>query len=213
MEGIPYHIDAFQGVADFDTPSGAVQAAAKLISRLNPKPPAGAVLIHEPDQGHFPVWLLRRLQGGSPGNPPVQAITGPLVFSGRNILALEASRHNTLHALAAAAGAGCVLGTGAPEIMLIPAIDLSMDRERLGAAAGTGRYGYIAAFPPLVPQTDRLDAYWAGLAALLAPGGMALIALPSSLAERFDRKKPKGFTRLGDIKRHGFRALGYGYSG
>jgi hypothetical protein len=36
-----------------------------------------------------------------------------------------------------------------------------------------------------------------------------VIAFPSVEAERFDRKKPKDFTRLLDIKRKGFRALAY----
>jgi hypothetical protein len=38
---------------------------------------------------------------------------------------------------------------------------------------------------------------------------VALIALPSSEAERFDRAKPRGFLRLGGHKRRGFRALGF----
>jgi hypothetical protein len=220
MEGIPYHIDAFHGVADFDSPGGAVQATAKLVSRLDLRLPLGALLFHEPDQGRFPVWLLR--YWGLPEGPleavssgSALAMDGPLVLSGRNILALEAARHNILLALGnttAGIGERDTLSTGAPEIVLVPAVDLSMDRERLSEAA-QGRFGFIAAFPELVPQTDRLDAYWEGLAALLVPGGMAVIGLPSSEAERFDRKKPKGFTRLGDIKRHGFRALGYRYSG
>jgi hypothetical protein len=48
---------------------------------------------------------------------------------------------------------------------------------------------------------------------------VALLSLPAAEAERFDRKKPgpgggedpgeKGFIRLGDIKRQGFRAMGF----
>jgi hypothetical protein len=58
-------------------------------------------------------------------------------------------------------------------------------------------------------MTKRLDAYWEGLAALLAPGGAALAALGSSEAEQFDRKKPRGFFRIGDARRDGFRAMAY----
>jgi hypothetical protein len=207
MDGISYHIDAFQGLGDFDNPGGAIQAAAKLADRLglNRKTLPPGILIHEPGQGHFPVWLLAYLG---------KKAAGPLVFSGRNILALEASRHN-----AAAPGA---------LIRLVPAIDLASYRDALLAAAGGGTdgrgrtddgnaaasgeagrggYGFIAAFPE--PRPGRLDAYWEGLEALLKPGGIALIALPSSEAERFDRKKPKRFSRLGDLKRRGFRALAY----
>jgi hypothetical protein len=54
-----------------------------------------------------------------------------------------------------------------------------------------------------------MGALWEDLARMLRPGGNALIALPSSEAEKFDRKKTEGFTRMGDIKRQGFRALAY----
>ncbi len=211
LEDIAYHIDAIHGVADFDTPSGVVQVAAKLVKRLALRPAAGPILVHEPDQGHFPAWLLRYRGAEPPGMPQSQTRTGPLVLSGRNILALEAARQNSLLAL----GDRVSGGKGASGIILAPAVDLFLDRERLSAAADQNReqpgggYSFIALFPELVPQTNRLGAYWEGLAALLTDGGMAVIALPSSAAERFDREKPMGFTRLGDIKRQGFRALGY----
>jgi hypothetical protein len=195
LEHISYHIDAFQGLGDFDSPGGAIRTAAKLADRLGLKRqtlPSG-ILIHEPGQGHFPVWLLKYLGTEA---------AGPLVLSGRNILALEASRHNLPEAVT----------------RLVPAVDLASRREALLAAAlspggnheaGKGAYGFIAAFPEPAPRTGRLDAYWEGLAGLLNPGGIALIALPSSEAERFDRKKRKQFIRLGDLKRNGFRALAY----
>lgn len=190
LERISYHIDAFHGLGDFDTPGGAVRTAVKLADRLGLKkralPPG--ILIHEPGQGHFPVWLLKYL------GPEARQ---PLVLSGRNILALEASRHNA----------------AAPDtlIRLVPAVDPAGSRDSLRAAAGgeggNKAYGLIAAFPEPAPR--RFDAYWEALAGLLRPGGIALIALPSSEAERFDRKKQKPFIRLGDLKRNGFRALAY----
>jgi hypothetical protein len=88
-------------------------------------------------------------------------------------------------------------------------------------AAGGRQYGFIAAFPELLPQSalpktakgnhgpDQLSALWDSLPPLLAEGGLFLAAFGSSEAERFDRKKPAGFTRLGSVKRDGFRALGY----
>jgi hypothetical protein len=111
------------------------------------------------------------------------------VLSGRNILALEAARHN-LHNAAE----------------LVPAVDLLLGRDALSAAAP---YGAAFLFPDPVPRTSRIGAYWEGLDALLETGGIALIGLPSSEAERFDRAKPRGFVRLGGHKRHGFRALGF----
>jgi hypothetical protein len=92
MEAIAYSLDAIQGLGDFDRPGGTVQAAAKLMIRLNMEKRFFtldlSVLIHEPSQGHFPVWLLKYLEQKHPGFLPYS-----LGLSGRNILALEASRH------------------------------------------------------------------------------------------------------------------------
>jgi hypothetical protein len=189
IKDIRYHIDAGHGVADFDTPGGAVTAAARLITRLGPavgnRCASRAILVHEPDQGHFPVWLLKYLECN------FQQGFRRVVLSGRNILALEASRHN--------------LGG---EVRMVPAVDIALSRDALLAAADMP-YGAVFLFPDLVPRTSRIGAYWEGLEALLEPGGIAVTTLPSAQAERFDREKPGGFIRLGDHKRHGFRALGY----
>jgi hypothetical protein len=85
----------------------------------------------------------------------------------------------------------------------------ALDQGGGGFPGRPGRFGFIAVFPETVPRTDRRAALWEGLTALLAPGGFAVISLPSSEADRFDRKKPPGFRRLGDLKRNGFRALAY----
>jgi hypothetical protein len=230
LEDISYHIDAFYGVADFDTPSGAVMTAVKLFSRITgergkvrrppdaggagiagaaDKSPGTAVLVHEPAQGHFPVWLAA-LQGrrteGAGGDGGIRR----WVFSGRNILALEAARYNTLRALGESGGE--------TEIDLIPAVDIALDREALAASPREGGaadhgYGLIAVFPDEARQTGRWDAWWDALAELLSPGGILLAGLSASGADRFDRRKPGGFTRLGEIKRKGFRALGYRKTG
>jgi hypothetical protein len=110
-------------------------------------------------------------------------------------------------------------------VVTVPAADLNLGRDALVEAAGGRRYGCIVAFPELLPQSalpktakgnhgpDQLSALWDSLPPLLAEGGLFLAAFASSEAERFDRKKPAGFTRLGSIKREGFRALGYEFSG
>jgi hypothetical protein len=191
MEGVLYHIDAVHGAAGFDHAGAAVQAAAKLARKLGGKVPAAlarrsVVLVHEPDQGHFPVWLA---------GLPLPAGCA-FALSGRNILSLEASRRN----LERAAG-----GRTFP-VRTIPAVDIALSRKELALGGG---YGFAALFPKLVPMTDRIAAYWEGLAALLAEDGIALIALDASGAERFDRRKGAAFTRLGGLRRNGFRALAY----
>jgi 2-polyprenyl-3-methyl-5-hydroxy-6-metoxy-1,4-benzoquinol methylase len=191
LEDTGYRIDAVHGAPGFDRSGAAVAAMARLAVRLGPPLAARCVsqpiLIHEPDQGHFPAWFLKHLEktgGGAPSR---------VVLSARNILALEAARHNTRKAAAVSA---------------VPAVDIQLAQDALLAAAG-GPYGAVFLFPDLTPRTSRIGAYWDGLGAVLASGAAALAALPSSEAERFDRAKPRGFLRLGDHKRHGFRALGF----
>jgi hypothetical protein len=201
LEGCSYSLDAVQGAADFDRPSIAVKTAAALASRLRfrerlapegPRPAGRAgrlpLLVHEPGQGHFPVWLARCLGEGLPSEGL------PWVFSGRNILSLGASRHNILQ------------NGGKDPPRIVPAADLALGEERLGAA---GPFGLIAAFPEPVPGAGRAAASWDAARRLLLPGGILLLSLPALQAAEFDRAKPPGFTRLGDLKRRGHRALAY----
>ncbi|MDR1351932.1 MAG: hypothetical protein LBK05_01515, partial [Treponema sp.] len=195
MEGVRYRIDAIYGAAGFDRAGAAVVAAARLAGRLGEKiqpclASSPAVLVHEPDQGHFPVWFARRFPFPSAPDP------GSFVLSGRNILSLGASRRN----LEKAAGGGAV------SVKIMPAVDIALSREELALPGG---YGVIALFPEFVPMTDRIAAYWEGLAALLAENGITLIGLNASASEKFDRAKSAAFTRLGDFRRSGFRALAY----
>jgi hypothetical protein len=96
---------------------------------------------------------------------------------------------------------------------------MALSRDQLREAAGlpeageaTGGFGFIAAFPEAVPQAGRSAACWEDFAALLAPGGIVLAGLSSPEAERLDRKKPSRFTRLGELRRSGFRALAYRFA-
>jgi hypothetical protein len=202
MEGIGYDIGAVHGAAEFDRPGEGAVVMAKLLCRLGAGSFGGTggldspVLIHEGGQGHFPLWFLRFLERAAPEQGPA-----PLLLHGRNILALEAARDNIL------AGGPTI------DLRILPGVDPWLDRERILAALGAGGFGCIAAFPQAVPQTNRQDSLWEALGGLLLPGGLALAALPAAEAERLDRRKPPGFTRLGDLKRRGFRALAYRWTG
>jgi hypothetical protein len=211
MEEIGYDISAVHGAAEFDRPGEGAAVAARLLCRLGAGcvlggtgGPGSPVLIHEGGQGHFPLWFLRFLEQAAPEPAP-----DLLLLHGRNILALEAARDNIL------------AGGPAPGLCILPGVDLRLDRDRILATLGAppdmpgeaGICGCIAAFPQAVPQTSRQDSLWEALGDLLLPGGLALVALPAAEAERLDRRKPPGFTRLGDLKRRGFRALAYRRAG
>jgi precorrin-6B methylase 2 len=208
IENIPIHLETIHGAGGFDSPGGAVLAAAKLTAnlikagRIKPQFP---LLIHEPGQGFFPCWLIEFLHGT---NGQTQ---GTLVLSGRNILALEAAAHNVAHNV-----------RHNTEAVIVPAVDLQLSKDALCEVAGGRQYGCIIAFPELLPSispkaakerqgSDQLTELWNALPSLLAENGIFLAAFGSSDAERFDRKKPPGFSRLGSIKRDGFRALAYSY--
>jgi SAM-dependent methyltransferase len=197
IEEIQIGLETVHGAGGFDKPGGAVLAAAKLLRRLGKEKIscAGSVLVHEPGQGFFSNWLLAFLRDEDNGQK--------LVLSGRNILSLEAARHN----------AGSINGAASTVL----AVDLQFGRDKLLEAAG-GQYSFIAAFPELLPQSkaaktskdaDQLTAIWNSLPPLLTEGGLFLVAFGSSDAERFDRKKPHGITRMGSVKRNGFCALVY----
>jgi hypothetical protein len=193
LEDTGYHIAALHGAPGFDRSGTSAAAMARLAVRMGDRLALRCVsrpiLVHEPDQGHFPAWLLQHL-AKTAGAAPAR-----LVLSGRNILALEAARYNT--------------GNTAT---IVPAVDILLAGDALQAAAGGlcgAAYSAVFLFPDLIPRTSRISAYWDGLGFLLETGGIALAALPSSGAERFDKAKPRGFVRLGDYKRRGFRATGY----
>jgi hypothetical protein len=176
------------------------------------------LLVHEPGQGFFPCWLLEFL-GGTSGQIP-----WPLVLSGSNILALEAAAHNVaqmvsqnvMHDVVHKAQRN-IERKNRIAATVVPVADLSLGGPALAEAAGGQQYGCIIAFPELLPQsllpkgTDQLAALWNALPSLLSENGIFIAAFGSSDAERFDRKKPPGFSRLGSIKRDGFRALAYTY--
>ncbi|MFA6507018.1 MAG: methyltransferase [Treponemataceae bacterium] len=183
LESIRYAIRALHGVADFTEPSRAVAVAAKLALKLGV---FARVLVHEAEQGHFPVFLASAARREKRSMPD-------FVICGRNTLALEAARDNT-----AACGAQAVT---------VPVADFGLCAEQV--SADFGNFDLVATFPDIVPRTDRFTDTWKGAAKVLLPGGYLVIAVSSSDAARFDKLKTTDFTRAGDLKRDGFRALAY----
>jgi len=224
-DDIPLQIETVYGASGFDCQSAAERAALTLIEKLGHKlfpdnapetdsteNAAQPILIHEPGQGFFPCQLHALLRGRMPSRVTASALPR-VVLSGRNILTLEAARDN----YGRYADSPCVT---------VPAADLQTAATALRAAAESfadsrggigheGRYRLIIAFPELLPQSvlpkgvDQLASLWESIHPLLCPGGVCIAGFGSTDAERFDRKKPAGFTRLGSIKRDGCRCLAY----
>jgi hypothetical protein len=195
MEKIRYCLDTVHGAPDFDQPGGAIKAAAKLSLKIDlaaklagwAAQTQSRLLVYDAGQGHFSLWLAHYLKAA--GSEKYQ-----WVLSGRNILALGAAR----------AALTASMGLSGKNLSAILAADIFLDQERLAVNEG---FALIAFFPETVPETDRQEADWEALAGLIAPGGIAIVGMSSAEAERFDRKKLPVFSRLGEIKRKGFRAL------
>lgn len=197
MEETPYRIEAIHGVADFDEPGRSVVLAAKLLVKLGSSATEShtedrgpSVLVHECDQGHFPAWLAARAASSS--------LAPRFTLVARNVLALAAACKNTL--------AACrVPGLTAPRA--VAAVDLGIAADRL--LAGNGPFDLIVSFPEAVPRVDRVEATWVAASKLLSAEGLFIVSQASTEAERFDRAKPRGFSRAGELKRDGFRAIAY----
>ncbi|MDR1903146.1 MAG: methyltransferase [Treponema sp.] len=189
------------------------------------------ILIHEPGQGHLPLWLISHLAAltGKDRNGNVNPANAKIrmVLSGRNIIALKAAQYNIEKALRNLPLS--VVFFSLPPI-LVPAIDMGAHIAELGLSGFGGTadcsppveyeqtkqddvsfsaYDLLIAFPALVPMTDRHASCWEALTRLLNPGGIAVISMSASEAQRFDRLKIKNCSRIGDLKRNGFRALAY----
>jgi hypothetical protein len=192
MEDLAYSLDTVHGAPDFDMPGGAIQAGAKLAmkidlaSRLNDasKSREAAFLIHDAGQGHFALWLANCLNN--------EAAKFRWVLTARNVLALVAARH----------GLGASLS--GMNISAITVAGIYLDHERIASVSQEHGFALIALFPEKVTDTA-----WDGLVSLAGEDSIVLVGMTSVEADRFDRKKPQTFARLGDIKRKGFRAMAY----
>jgi len=181
LEGISFHLDTFHSAPGFDAPGGALEAGAALLRKTRFVPPPGLpLLIHEGGQGQFPLWLI------SPAGPEQP----PLYLSGRNIISLEAARHNLVRSFGLSP-------------VILPSCGL------FDTSPPPVRFGLIASFP----ERAAPSLLWPDLERLLAPGGGAFVTLPSSQGLAFERGKPRGFIPLGNLKREGFRALAWKRSG
>jgi hypothetical protein len=205
LAGSTYTLRGVHGAANWDHPSNACELAAKLWAkqidsaaaslRMDDNEAACTAIIHEDEQGHFACFVSHL---HAQKNIPCK-----LLLCGRNILALQAALENVQHAQSTAARDPATHSPAAPPT-IIPVADSYINAENL--LAFPARRLFVS-FPVKVPMCDRLDAHWEAALQIVQSGGYFLCAMSATEAERFDRKKPSGFTRRADIKRSGFRAL------
>jgi hypothetical protein len=193
-------VETVYGAPGFDSPCAEEIAAVKLIRRIGAqKFPHSKILIHEGGQGFFPSWLLEFLRGENPAPE--------IALSGRNILSLNACVHNTEKILNSFDL--CKNGAGKEiAVRVFPSAGLAN-------IPAPEQYDCVFAFPEFIHQsmlpkgTNQIASFWESAARLIAGGGLFIAAFDPSTAERFDRAKPAGFSRIANIKRKGARALAY----
>ncbi|WP_304224280.1 methyltransferase [Gracilinema caldarium] len=204
-----YTLQSLHGVEDFDQPHYIHELMAALILKLQHQIRSFLtrrehlpILFFEVGQGHFPLWfVISFLQ-------ELAQISFTPVIGGRNILSLTATKQN----LENLKGSYSVNHTDqairdlSPAI--VPSVDPDLSAEELLKASG-GPFPLMFLFPDPVPKTAPWPAYWTGLEKLADPGSLIFIGLSATEAERFDRQKRKGFQRIGELKRQGWKVLAY----
>ena len=207
LEDISFRLDTIHGAPDFDSPGSQIITAAKLAHKINlaeklkaaPVPTADKnLLIHDTGQGHFALWLANYLAEKKLH----------FVLSGRNILALAASRHNLMAVSSGVPAENPTIQVQRQVPEIIPCADIYLDPERL-TESGKRIFHFIAYFPEIVPGTDCHKSAWEGLVKLAESGAIVIAAMNSTDAEHFDKKKHPAFTRMGDVKQKGVRAMAY----
>lgn len=191
--GAEYGIEAIHGAGGFDERGREATVAARLLDKLGLDAMLGRAepiraIIFGNDQGHFPVWLAAAAVQRSLRLPLFTLLS-------RNTLSLTASAHNLR-----------ITGGRTPE-----EAHLSVDFGFAPAVVpgGMGDFDLAVAFPEIVPLHAWAGDVWSAAARLVKVGGLFVLAVSSSEAERFDRVKTGPFNRAGDVKREGFRALAY----
>jgi hypothetical protein len=190
LEEHVFPMRTFHGAADFDNPGMLVQHTAKLITKMNLAKifsPSVKILFDGEGQGHLPIWLGRYFE---------KLVCGKIILSGRNIISLKASHFN------------CEKNNLPSEIF--PTVDVGFNQHKIENLFGDDDSPrLIITFPESIPTIDRFGAIWDGLFHLLRSGDIAITGFTSSEADRFDKIKPKGFSRMNDVKRDGFRVIAY----
>ena len=137
------------------------------------------------------------------------ARTGASVdLCGRDALALRAGRANASlnahrSAVQGSAGRGSADQAGGAQ-------DGEAMSQALCVAWADGlpasSYDLLAEFPDITPRVDTMEELWANARRVLKLGGSYVCSLSSSDYDRFERRKPKGFTKLREKKKKGWTA-------
>ncbi|MCA1949724.1 MAG: class I SAM-dependent methyltransferase [Treponema sp.] len=204
-----YTLQSLHGVEDFDQPHYIHELMAALILKLPHQMKSFLaqrehlpILFFEVGQGHFPLWFVTNF------SQELARISFIPVIGGRNILSLTATKQNLENLKGSFTENHTDQAIRGLSPTIVPSVDPDLSADELLKASG-GPFPLIFLFPDPVPKTDPWPSYWTGLEKLAVPGGLIFIGLSATEAERFDRQKRKGFQRIGELKRQGWKVLAY----
>jgi SAM-dependent methyltransferase len=203
-----YRHGGYWGLPEFDTPSFATVLAMELVEAGASGLLARRACVMNPGSGRLPCFMRARL--------------GATVdVCGRDALALKASAANlALNGQAGSpdAGAAAVAGSsagysaganaavasaaGAAGVAVAPAGLAAAWPESLPDAG----YDLLAEYADVTPRVDSFEASWQAARRLLKLGASYVAVMTSADFDRFEKRKPKGFTKLREKKKKGWTA-------
>ena len=169
-----YRHAGYWGLPEFDTASYATDLAMELAELGITGALARRAAVVNPGSGRLPAFLRSRTNAA-------------VDLCGRDALALAASARNL----------AC---NGSAQA---PAVDGCLRVAWPDGLPGAS-YDLLAEYLDVTPRVDSFDACWSDASRILKSGACYLAVATSADFDRFDRKKPKGFSKLRERKKKGW---------
>lgn len=169
-----YRFQGFWGLPEFDTPSFATELGMELCEAGSSGLLVRRSLVVNPGAGRLPCFIARRLSSA-------------VALCGRDRLALQAS------------GANLALNRDGSGEAAPAQASVAWSEELEGPA-----YDLVAEYADVTPRVDGFGRSWSEAARLLKAGGSYIALMTSADFDRFERQKPKGFTKLREKKKKGW---------
>jgi hypothetical protein len=176
-----YRFKGYWGLPEFDTPSFATVLAAELSGTLPKGGQLRRVAVINPGVGRLPCFIRSQARSR-------------IDLCGRDALALAASERNLdLNWPGDAGREDSGRGTGGGRLVVAAMEDLP-----------DAAYDLVVEYADLTPRVDTFADMWAGAGSLLKANGHYISVMPSTAFDRFERRKPKGFSKLREKKKKGW---------
>jgi 16S rRNA G1207 methylase RsmC len=176
-----YRFKGYWGLPEFDTPSFATVLAAELSESLLAGGQLRRVAVVNPGAGRLSCFIRSRARSR-------------IDLCGRDALALAASEKNLdLNWPGDAGREGSASGTGSGRLVVASIDDLP-----------DSSYDLVIEFADLTPRIDTLGDMWTCAQRVLKAQGHYISVMPSTAFDRFERRKPKGLSKLREKKKKGW---------